>query len=250
MVSAENVQRLNERIEQINTQKTKTEARIEMLKKQIDSAISEYEKLFGVRLKGKTFAELRKNVDSEYNSVMLAVQSEYELKDKVISAIDSNDYDLAYKLLGQANPNENTNSKEGSGNTGETIETGSPVMLDDEVSGKSANKKPVQTVQQSRKAEAFKPASTPNFSGMGADFGFGMMAEDDDEEEQVIETATAPTGSKTVKTTINHTKQDSAIQGKSVSDTFQNMVMEDDNSSLIEDDFGFGEMLSGSKFTG
>ena len=99
-VTVESIKELNKRIEKNNVLRTKTETQIEMLKKDLSSQINEYKRKYGVDLHGKSFKETAGNISSEAKATVDAVQEEYELKEKVVHAIESGDIALASKLLG------------------------------------------------------------------------------------------------------------------------------------------------------
>ena len=99
-VTVESIKELNKRIEKNNVLRTKTETQIEMLKKDLSSQINEYKRKYGVDLQGKSFKETASNISNEAKATVDAVQEEYELKEKVVNAIESGDIALASKLLG------------------------------------------------------------------------------------------------------------------------------------------------------
>lgn len=99
-VTVKDVQRLNKRIEDINTEKTRVETRTQMLKDQILKDIKEYKKQFGVDLSASSFSEIKRLVAEESNAVSEAVEKEYKLKEQVVECIESGDIDGANRLLG------------------------------------------------------------------------------------------------------------------------------------------------------
>lgn len=105
-VTVESIKELNKRIEKINTARTKTETRIEMLNRDLSEKIAEYKKKYGVDLQGKDFKETASKIKSEASVTAESVQKEYELKEKVVSCIESGDIEQASKLLGISEPEE------------------------------------------------------------------------------------------------------------------------------------------------
>ena len=99
-VTVKDVQRLNKRIEDINTERTRVETRTQMLKDQILKDIKEYKKQFGVDLSASSFSEIKKLVAEESKAVSEAVEKEYKLKEQVVECIESGDIDGANRLLG------------------------------------------------------------------------------------------------------------------------------------------------------
>lgn len=94
------VQSLNKKIESINVQRTKAEAKVEMLRKQLAQEVVEYKKTYRVDLSDSSFAKLSGKVKAELSKVSDEIKAEFELKQKVVQAIDEGRYEDAYKLLG------------------------------------------------------------------------------------------------------------------------------------------------------
>lgn len=99
-VTVKDVQRLNKRIEDINTERTRVETRTQMLKDQILKDIKEYKKQFGVDLSASSFSEIKRLVAEESKAVSEDVEKEYKLKEQVVECIESGDIDGANRLLG------------------------------------------------------------------------------------------------------------------------------------------------------
>lgn len=99
-VTVESIKALNKRIESINTTRTRTETKIDMLKKDLAEKLADYKKKYGVDLEGKSFKETVKLINSEAKSTADAVQKEYELKEQVVECIESGDIKKASELLG------------------------------------------------------------------------------------------------------------------------------------------------------
>jgi len=102
MVSVNDVQQLNSRIERINVQRTKAESREEVLRSQLSASLSAYEKAYGLSLVGATFEETKAMIQAEYERVTREVESEYEFKNKLVSLIERGAYDDAYALCGES----------------------------------------------------------------------------------------------------------------------------------------------------
>lgn len=99
-VTVESIKALNKRIESINITRTRTETKIDMLKKDLAEKLADYKKKYGVDLEGKSFKETVKLINSEAKSTADAVQKEYELKEQVVECIESGDIKKASELLG------------------------------------------------------------------------------------------------------------------------------------------------------
>ena len=100
MVSVSDVKKLNAKIEKINKEKTRAEAQREMLSERLEQELESFKKQYGVDLKGTSFEETKRLVQQEVEKVSKQVEDEYNLKSKVVSAVESEDYELAKKLLG------------------------------------------------------------------------------------------------------------------------------------------------------
>lgn len=91
---------LNEKIEDIQVKRTKAETKREMLMSRLSTEIAKYEETYGVKLSGKSIKDIVKKVSSEFARVTQDIESEYKLKQKVVEAIETGDIAEANKLLG------------------------------------------------------------------------------------------------------------------------------------------------------
>lgn len=91
---------LNERIEAINTQKTREESKREVLLQNLKKSVEAYESSYGVSLKDKSLSKMSKNIGNELGKVISEITKEYELKESVVSAIEKGDMEEANRLLG------------------------------------------------------------------------------------------------------------------------------------------------------
>lgn len=100
--SVQDVASLNKRIEQLNVEGTRTETRISMLTEQLATGLREYESQYGVNLEGKTLKKTAELIKKEYETILSAISEEYELKSRIVEAIQRSDIDEANRLLGIA----------------------------------------------------------------------------------------------------------------------------------------------------
>lgn len=209
------VQALNKRIEAINVQKTKAEAKAEMLKKQLVTAIGSYKATYGVDLSDKSFAKLSGKVKAELNKVSSTLQEEYELKEKVVSAIEEGRYDDAYALLGIEREVEEVSEGVLEGGTAEISNEGT-----DDGTAESTD-------------EGMIDFDVPAVEDTEDDFDFGDIEVETEEEVKVSDT-----------------KKSSEVKGESVAEAVESMdlTVEDDDIPDVDTDFGFGDMLSGTQF--
>lgn len=216
-MNANEIKVLNDKIEKIQVQRTKAETKREVLMSRLESEISKYEKEYGVSLKGATLKDTIKAISVEQKKVSKGIEEEYNLKLKVVSAIESGNIEEANSLLG--------------------IET--PV-----------NDFDVDDIEDTEELEEVTTAEddTTNISEETDDFGIDeadFNLEDDgededvfglnDDEEEVTEKAKTPIGS-------------------SVDDTVKELDNEEDDDDIYSgldnvdfDDFGFGSILNGSE---
>lgn len=216
-MNANEIKVLNDKIERIQVQRTKAETKREVLMSRLESEISKYEKEYGVSLKGATLKDTIKAISVEQKKVSKGIEEEYNLKLKVVSAIESGNIEEANSLLG--------------------IET--PV-----------NDFDVDDIEDTEELEEVTTAEddTTNISEETDDFGIDeadFNLEDDGEDEDVFGlNEDEEEVTEKVKTPI----------GSSVDDTVKELDNEEDDEDIYSgldnvdfDDFGFGSILNGSE---
>lgn len=217
-MNANEIKVLNDKIERIQVQRTKAETKREVLMSRLESEISKYEKEYGVSLKGDTLKDTIKAISVEQKKVSKGIEEEYNLKSKVVSAIESGNIEEANNLLGIETPINDFDV--------EDIED----MEDlDEVSPVEDDAKDV-------------PEEEDNF---GIDEDEFSLDDDDVEDEDVFGLSEAEEeSSEKVKTPI----------GSSVDDTVKELDNDDDDEDIYSgldnvdfDDFGFGSILNGTE---
>lgn len=208
------VQLLNKKIENINVQRTKAEARVEMLKKQLTQGISEYKKTYGVDLSDKSFPKLSGKVTAELSKVSGDIKAEYELKEKVVNAIEEGRYDDAYKLLG--------------------IESDSADEIEDVAEVTEVVQEEVAVEEDDVELD-FGDEEEDMSVEDEEEINFGVVLDEEEVEEEAVST------------------EDTVIKGQGALEAVMEMTVEDDEDeigipSMEDDDFGFGGILQGSKF--
>ena len=209
MVNAKDVQSLNSRIETINTNRTKAKTQQEMLQQRLEEELDNYKSQFGVDLKKGSLAQTKVLINAEVKKVVDEVQKEYELKEKVVSAIESGDYEEAYKLLGIKQEVE------------ELVE------------------EPIEEVSEEPTEVEVKPeVENPVIS----DFDMESLDLDDVDEPMDLDME------EDIELPISK-KKEVPEGTSNVEDAFSGMEVEDDDLPGIDDsDFGFKDELMGSKF--
>lgn len=217
-MNANEIKVLNDKIEKIQVQRTKAETKREVLMSRLESEISKYEKEYGVSLKGDTLKDTIKAISVEQKKVSKGIEEEYNLKSKVVSAIESGNIEEANTLLGIETPINDFDV--------EDIEDAEDL---DEVSPVEDDTKDV-------------PEEEDNF---GIDEDEFSLDDDDAEDEDVFGLSEAEEeSSEKVKTPI----------GSSVDDTVKELDNDDDDEDIYSgldnvdfDDFGFGSILNGTE---
>lgn len=217
-MNANEIKVLNDKIERIQVQRTKAETKREVLMSRLESEISKYEKEYGVSLKGDTLKDTIKAISVEQKKVSKGIEEEYNLKSKVVSAIESGNIEEANTLLGIETPINDFDV--------EDIEDTEDL---DEVSPVEDDTKDV-------------PEEEDNF---GIDEDEFSLDDDDAEDEDVFGLSEAEEeSSEKVKTSI----------GSSVDDTVKELDNDDDDEDIYSgldnvdfDDFGFGSILNGTE---
>lgn len=217
-MNANEIKVLNDKIERIQVQRTKAETKREVLMSRLESEISKYEKEYGVSLKGDTLKDTIKAISVEQKKVSKGIEEEYNLKLKVVSAIESGNIEEANTLLGIETPINDFDV--------EDIEDAEDL---DEVSPVEDDTKDV-------------PEEEDNF---GIDEDEFSLEDDDTEDEDVFGLSEAEEeSSEKVKTPI----------GSSVDDTVKELDNDDDDEDIYSgldnvdfDDFGFGSILNGTE---
>lgn len=219
MISAKEVQVLNNQIEKIHTEKTKIETRQEMLKKQLSEELEAYKVQFGVNLEGKDVAQTKSLIEAETKKVTTEVEKEYNLKVKVVDAINKGDFDTAYELLGIEVENAQVQEEIEPTRVNEVVEEVDEETVEDMLS---------------------EEESMDSF--LNEVLGEEDSQEDWETEEEV--SIPTPTEKKVVEKKEENKKA-------SIADVFGSMEMEDEDESdfgLDDTSFGFGEALKGTKF--
>lgn len=220
------VQMLNKKIENINIQRTKAEARVEMLKKQLTQGVAEYKKTYGVDLSDKSFPKLSGKVTAELSKVSGDIKAEYELKSKVVKSIEEGNYEEAYKLLGIE-----VESTEEVAEAEDTTEVAQVVQAEEEIDLDLGIEEEEEDITETQEEVDM---SVEEEDG---DFNFGVVL--DEEEEEEVE---AP-----------KVEEETGIKGQGALEAVMEMTVEDDDDdisipSMEDDDFGFGDILNGTKF--
>ena len=213
-MNVKQVKELNERIEAIQTQRTKVETKKEMLMARLTSEISKYEEIYGVKLTGKSLKDTISAIKAEQDRVSKSIQEEYELKEKVITAIESGNIEEANKLLGIVVEEEN-----------QIDEVESQVDEEDNYIDED---------------EDFSDEDISDDLDADVDMDFSVDDEEEDDfgiDDFGIEDNTSHKSVKNIGSTVDEVVKELDDEGEDF-DALDDMDF---------DDFGFGDMLSGSK---
>lgn len=250
MVSVKELEKLNRRIENINKEYTKKKTQQDMLKERLSKEIAAYKKEYNVSLEGKSIAETKKKIIAEHKKLVSEVENEYSLKLQVVQAIEEGDYDEAAKLLGIEPEVEEVEEDE--------------ELVEEEVEDEEATTTATEDIEVDEDDdeeidfgidEDDEEEEEESFgSDEAEDEGFNMEVEDEDSEVEEVSAADfiKAAGIKKPETA----KKPTEVKGSAPKDAFADMpdVEEDIFGDMeVEDDddevdFGFGDMLSGTKF--
>lgn len=237
------VKKLNDEIESIQRRREKAQTQKEMLLNRSKDLILKYEKAYGVSLIGETIEDTFNSILAEKERVAKAIENEYELKTKVVTAINNGNIDEANRLLGLKNndvvisedvkdikrTNDDTDMLSMVSNGDTSISINGEEEIDEGVTDANAfiNDEYIDDSDDYPESEDYEEEGTNNGAvavkhrGIeldvdlsDVDFGF------DDSEES--------------------TSDVSEIQG----------TTDDSDDDFGYDDFGFAEILRGSKFEG
>lgn len=176
-VSVAQVEALNEKIEKLNTSRTATETKKEILTQNLTKKLAEYAEKYGIDLNGSKFSETFKNIQAEAQKVSAEVETEYNLKQSVVSAIESGDIAEANKLLGIS---EDEDSEE----VEVLEEIGEPITSEDFVAeGMSPMSEAVEELPEEPEEEEDEGGSV---LGEGINLGLNsdMFADEDEDEDE------------------------------------------------------------------
>lgn len=252
MVSVKELEKLNRRIENINKEYTKKKTQQDMLKERLSKEIAAYKKEYNVSLEGKSIAETKKKIIAEHKKLVSEVESEYSLKLQVVQAIEEGDYDEAAKLLGiepeVEEVEEDEEPAEGEVGAEEATTTATEDIKVDEDDDEEIDFG-IDEDDEEEEEESFGLDEAE-----AEDEGFNMEVEDEDSEVEEVSAADfmKAAGIKKQETV----KKPTEVKGSAPKDAFADMpdVEEDIFGDMeVEDDddevdFGFGDMLSGTKF--
>lgn len=221
MITAEQVKNLNKKIEGLNAQGIRAKGKLEILEGNLSQSLTDYASLYGVNLQGKTMKATATNIQKELKSVEDAVQAEVELREKVVAAIERGDIDEANRLLGV-----------------EVVEEPEEEVEEPEESVEAPEDSAAPIEEEDDEAEVF------GFSGLD----FSSL--DDDEPSGVVPKAeNKPVEKPAEKKGKGKKSSDVGTSADSVVEDMEGGFGDFDLSDEDFDDFGFGNMLSGTKFS-
>lgn len=251
MVSVKELEKLNKRIENINKEYTKKKTQQDMLKERLSKEITAYKKEYNVSLEGKSIAETKKKIIAEHKKLVSEVESEYSLKLQVVQAIEEGDYDEAAKLLGIEPEVEEVEEDEELAEEEAGAEEATTTVTEDIEVDEDDDEEIDFGIDEDDEEEE---ESFGSDEAEVEDDGFNMEVEDEDLEVEEVSAADfmKAAGIKKPETA----KKPTEVKGSAPKDAFADMpdVEEDIFGDMeVEDDddevdFGFGDMLSGTKF--
>lgn len=248
MVSVKEVAKLNSRIEKINVERTKAKTKQEILQKKLDEELAEYKEKYEVDLSGDTLKKTKSLIDAEVKKVTKVVEEEYNLKLSIVSAIESGDYAEANRLMGiEEEPEEVVEEEEAES---EEVEEQEELVDQEEEEDFADFGFDEDTDVSAKSAEESEEAAT---------------VESTEDEEELMTVPKVNAGAKSFLDAVNNKvkpetpkvedEEEEVKPAKkmiSVKEAFANLNVSDltveDDDDEEEDDFGFGDMLAGTKF--
>lgn len=237
MITAEQVKNLNKKIEGLNAQGNRAKAKLEVLEGNLTQSLEDYKSSYGVDLRGKSMKTTAANIQKELLAVEADVQREFELREAVVAAIESGDIEEANRLLGVTVVEEDD----------EEVEETSEIEDIDEIeeypiSGAS-------DVEDDFGIDAVEDTEEPSFEEDlsdddsfdfdGLDFGDLDLSE---EEEPAKPEPAKPQNKNS--SNIGSTVEDTVQSLEGVPNGFEDFDFGSDDF----EDFGFNELLAGTKF--
>ena len=263
----EQVEQLNKKITQISNKRVEAEAESKMLLRNLKQGIEEYEKKYGVSLKGKNFDEIAKLVMEEYNTVKQAVEEEYALSSKVVDLIEKGNVKEAKALLEKARA-ENWEDDGESEKVAEEAEKNKQVAEKPAEVEEKVEEKEVQVVEDAEEDDFVEEdeglddaEDSEDESEDGLDFEEPVMKEsakvpeEDDDDDMDFGFNFGDEDDKPVKEKKEEpVKKEEQKVSEPVKEKKDDVVSLDNAFSFDDDDddngdfMGFGKILSGSKF--
>lgn len=229
------VRDLNARIEKIQTQRTKIETKREMLMANLGTALKSYAETYGVDMRNSKLSVTKAAVEEEKSRVEGLIKQEFDLKSKVVAAIESGDIATAKKLLGVEDADEEppvilSNDEEGLGDEEEFEAVTAEGMS---AAGNEDDEDEVPWFEDEDSDEEDEDGNALIGKVAAGDTDWGDLSVEDSAEEPVVE-ATGKSFLEAVAK-AEPTKKSGGVKDFS-----------DEEDDL--DDFGFGNITKGTKF--
>ena len=239
MITAEQVKNLNKKIEGLNAQGNRAKAKLEVLEGNLTQSLEDYKSSYGVDLRGKSMKTTAANIQKELLAVEADVQREFELREAVVAAIESGDIEEANRLLGVTVVEEDDEE--------EVEETPEIEDIIDEIEespiGGSSDVEDdfgIDTAEDTEEPSFEEDLSDDDsFDLDGLDFGDLDLSE---EEEPAKPEPAKPQNKKS--SNIGSTVEDTVQSLEGVPNGFEDFDFGSDDF----EDFGFNELLAGTKF--
>lgn len=238
MITAEQVKNLNKKIEGLNAQGNRAKAKLEVLEGNLTQSLEDYKSSYGVDLRGKSMKTTAANIQKELLAVEADVQREFELREAVVAAIESGDIEEANRLLGVTVVEEDDEEE-----IEETPE------IDDIEESPISGYKDSSDVEDDFGIDTAEDTEEPSFEEDlsdddsfdldGLDFGDLDLSE---EEEPAKPEPAKPQNKKS--SNIGSTVEDTVQSLEGVPNGFEDFDFGSDDF----EDFGFNELLAGTKF--
>lgn len=238
MITAEQVKNLNKKIEGLNAQGNRAKAKLEVLEGNLAQSLEDYKSSYGVDLRGKSMKTTAANIQKELLAVEADVQREFELREAVVAAIESGDIEEANRLLGVTVVEEDEEEIEETPEIEDIVDEikESPIGGSSDVEDDFG----IDTTDDLEEPSFEEDLSDDDsFDFDGLDFGDLDLSE---EEEPAKPEPAKPQNKKS--SNIGSTVEDTVQSLEGVPNGFEDFDFGSDDF----EDFGFNELLAGTKF--
>ena len=243
MIMSDKVKALNQRIEKLNVERTKIETQREILEKQLMDGIAEYKAKFGVDLNSDP-KNIIKAIKAEKDKVEALIEEEFKLKESIVAAIESGNIAEANRLLGV----------KGNSEAQETINMGDGIDDEDEAIPATVAKSEAVEDDEDEDDEGDVVSPAEFMRSVQAQKAKVTVPDFDDDLDDIVDDVVddAPVDTKSSsKVVLNEDEFVFDDEDEIVADREPNKAVKS-NSDLVldddDDDFGFGDMLEGTKF--
>lgn len=226
------VKLLNNKIEDIQAKRNRAQAQKEVLLNSLNENIQKYEEAYGVSLQGKSLKETIALIAAEAKKVSSSIQEEYTLKEAVVDAIESGDIAKANELLGIEIVEEVEEYEEPVDDVEEIHVAMKPMGVDfDSADVEDTVEEVTEVAGSDFDDDSFEVPTDDD------DFGLDDVGTSEDEDDFDFSFSDEDMPDVSEMGSVDDTVEDLESGSDAKNDVYADF-----------DDFGFGDILQGSKF--